>query len=151
MIDWVDEYIDNYYMDNDTHVANRAFDTTDGVGIGDGIIRKCLKEVIRTAAKKEKKLNCQNLEKLKIVVVNNFCFGEIDKWKSKTKSEPAYEYFIFIPNNYESQGAVLKCKLAHEIAHFLFELQGKEFTLIGEEEKECNAKAEDWGFSDGQG
>ena len=144
MADWVDNYIDNEGYNSDNH----AFEFTSGIAEGrvPNTLSRSLVEVIRQCSYKETELNEQSFKKLKITVVDECCFNTIKKLESKKDSK--YEYLIFLPDALlkEPNIALVKHKIAHEIAHFLFVLQGKTFNNNFEEQKECNKKAEKWGF-----
>ncbi len=148
MVDWVDSYIDNEGFES----QNRAFSFVNGKRTkaeDRKKLRDILKEVVRECSNKENELNLQNFKKLKIIVINEFCFDNFSRLRSKNASE--YEYVIFIPCDFVPQDdAVIKRKLAHELAHFLFVLKQKQFNGSGEEEKACNMKADEWGFPNGK-
>lgn len=94
-------------------------------------------------ADKECILNLENFKKLKWIVINEYGFDIIERLRLKENS--TYEYIIFIPEGWLEEVIKdkerVKTKIAHEIAHFYFALQGIEAT-----EEECNDQAEKWGF-----
>jgi len=142
--DWIDNYLDNEGWEN----GNRAFGfiRNEGALVCANMIT-LLKEVIKSCSEKEKTLTSDNLKKLQIRIINEYCFNNIKTMESKKNSK--YEYVIFMPERaIKENPALVKHKVAHELAHFLFSLQGKQFNSMGEEQKECNRKADEWGFPD---
>lgn len=102
-----------------------------------------LKEIIGRCSTNEKELNPQNFKKLEIIVINEYCFKKIE-----LKKNLECEYMILLPqrSTTDEDVAWIKHEIAHEIAHFLFSLQGRKFNNDNYEQIECNRKAKEWSF-----
>lgn len=132
---WVERYLHNSVTFIYRNEKNRDFRNS-MIGL--------LKEVIGACIKKEsgkKTVKLKDVKKLKIIIVNQHCYKLIRELEN-----PKYEHIILIPQATipKKKEKLIKHKLAHEIAHFLFALQKKH--LDNSEEIECNKKATEWGF-----
>lgn len=142
--DWVDTYIRNEGFDSKNHAFGFTSNKIEYT-IAEDLIN-LLGEVIRKCSSKEKELNSNNFKRLKITVVNEYCFNTVKRLETKIDSK--YEYIILFPQDCitEKNTQLVKHKIAHEIAHFLFALKGTKFNSEAGEQMECNKKATDWGF-----
>lgn len=132
--DWVDHYIDG----TNQEYKNKSFVLIKKKSGEFDNLPNLLKEVIRKCSIIDNTFNKYSFKELKIVVVNEYGFKALDQ-NSK------YKYVIYIPQfATKEKEELVKHKIAHEFAHFLFFLQGKNFVA---EEIECNKKAAEWGFS----
>lgn len=129
--DWVDHYIDGTNQD----YKNKAFSLIKKKSGEFDNLPSLLKEVIRKCSSVDNEFNEDSFKKIKIVVVNEYGFKIINP-------DSKYKYIIYIPQFATNEKEELvKHKIAHEFAHFLFALQKK---IGASEEIECSKKVTEW-------
>ena len=147
MSDWVDVYIDNSGLEN-ANTEPPFVKTDDKPYSGKELtLAEKIKTVIRECARKEESyFTEENFKKLRFILVNEFCFNDI-KGLSNRRGTEKYEYFIFMDKDaYDLDDSNFNNKIVHELAHFLFKLQGRFFNNKEEEQKEACTLVEKWGF-----